>query len=762
MVPSRVAVLCAILLLTAFPARAQSQERGTITGTVSGPTGAALSGASVDLSDPAGTVLRRTATGSAGRYVFGSVDPGTYQVRARLPGFRAGTSTVAVSGSETHTVNISLSTAVLEELVVTASRDEQELSNVAAAVSVVSREDVQLGRKATNLEESLRRVPGVRVEDELGGTGSRTRIIIRGTGTRANSPAGSGVRGVKVLVDGIPKNNAGGSAQDLINIDLESVERIEVLKGPSSALYGNQSGGVVNIITEEAPRGSTVQYRQTLGSYDLFREHIKVGGRGDRASWRISGFRTDQEGFRRHSVFTSTGFDSKLTYTFDDRSRLTTLIAFDRNFQESPGPLTETQFNQDIRQADSVFIASDVRSVVEEFRFGLNYRREVFGQDVLDFTGYYIPRHLGPFFQIGVRIPQDFTNRGANLRYLVLRPVLGRGNRFTIGVDVQNTPITTGIFSLTTGAAAAETEEHASTAGVYALEEFSLRPDLTFTLGGRFDHVRYSSSNLVRPGSFARRIYEKFTPKVGLSYRPTPLVSVYATYGEGFETPVIGELRTLPGGAFGFNEALEPQISTNYEIGARGALWQDRIGFELALFHQDIENFISPFGTFPNNTFQNVGKVNQEGIEAGVSVSVVPAVTLGLSYTFSDFLFEEFNNGVADFSDNRLPGVPRHTFHGELRYRDGRGLYSGVEVQSVGRFFTDDANTASNPPYTVLNARAGWEGLGGSRFQFSPFIGVTNIADERYSAFALINDARSRFFNPLPGTSVYGGLEIGF
>lgn len=754
-------LLAAFLLVFTVPGLCLAQE-ATVGGTVTGATGAQLSGASVDLSDSAGPVLRRTATNSAGRYVFSSVPPGVYRIRARLPGFRAGTAPAVVSGSESRTVDIQLNAAVLEELVVTATRDEQELGNIAAAVSVVTREDVQLGRKATNLEESLRRVPGVRVEDELGGTGSRTRIIIRGNGTRANSPAGSGVRGVKVLVDGIPKNNAGGSAQDLINIDLESVERIEVLKGPSSALYGNQSGGVVNIITEEAPRRGSVEFRQTLGSYGLFREHIKAGGRSDRASWRISGFRTDQDGFRRHSVFTSTGFDSKLGFTFEDRSRLTAVIAFDRNFQESPGPLTEAQFNQDIRQADSVFITSDVRSVVEEFRFGLNYRREVFGQDVLDFTGYYIPRHLGPFFQIGVRIPQDFTNRGANLRYLLLRPVLGRSNRFTVGVDVQNTPITTGTFSLTTGAALAETEEHASTVGAYALEEFSLRPNLTFTLGGRFDHVRFSSSGLTRPGSYASRIYEKFTPKLGMTFRPAPLVSLYATYGEGFETPIIGELRTLPGGAFGFNAALEPQVSSNYEVGARGTVWRDRIGFELALFHQDIKNFISPFGTFPNNTFQNVGKVNQKGIEAGVSVVLVPAVTLGASYTFSDFLFEDFNNGIADFSRNELPGVPRHTFYGELRYRDSRGIYGGLELQTVSRFFTNDANTASNPPYTVLNARAGWEQVGGPRVRFAPFIGVTNLTDERYSAFALINDSRSRFFNPLPGTSVYGGLALAF
>jgi iron complex outermembrane receptor protein len=336
------------MLAAALPATLLSQQ-ASVSGTVTGATGAAVSGAAVELTGSDRGVIDRSVTDNAGRYRFPSVEPGAYRITARFPGFRPADVPVTVAEAREYVVNLTLTAVVLNELVVTASRDEQELGDVAAAVTVISQDEIQLGRKATNLEEPLRQVPGVRVEDELGGVGSRTRIIIRGTGTRANSPAGSGVRGVKVLVDGIPKNNAGGSAQDLVNVDLESVERIEVLKGPSSALYGNQSGGVVNIITEDAPRSGTGRYRQTVGSYNLFREHLKVGGRGDRYSWRVSAFRTDQDGFRQHSNFSTTGFDSKFSFTLNDRSRLTAVVAFDRNFQRSPGPLTQEQFDQDIR-----------------------------------------------------------------------------------------------------------------------------------------------------------------------------------------------------------------------------------------------------------------------------------------------------------------------------------------------------------------------------------------------------------------------------
>ncbi|MBA3556472.1 MAG: TonB-dependent receptor, partial [Gemmatimonadales bacterium] len=272
--------------------------------------------------------------------------------------------------------------------------------------------------------------------------------------------------------------------------------------------------------------------------------------------------------------------------------------------------------------------------------------------------------------------------------------------------------------------------------------------------------IHFTSENLTRATPVASRLYQKFTPKVGIAYQPTPVVSLYATYGRGFEAPVIGELRVLPGGVFGFNAELEPQVSDNFEVGARGEPlpW---LAFQAAVFQQDIKDFISPFGTFPNNSFQNVGRVNQFGLELGSQVELFSRLTLGLAYTYSDFTFEEFNNGTNDFSENQLPGVPRHIFFGELRYRDGSGLYGAIELQSVTRFQVNDANTFSNPPYTVASARMGYDWDTG-RFRLSPFLGVNNLSDERYSAFALINDTARRFFNPLPELSAYGGVGVTF
>jgi len=259
-----------LLLCMAFSntAWAQTGSTASISGTVTDPLGASVQGATVELRSIANNKLSRQITNETGQYTFASVPFGEYKVNVIMKGFHQSVaSIIKVDGARNYPLDVSLEvTDVLESVVVTGTRSEQEIGKIASAVSVINRDEIQKGQRVSTLEESLKRVSGVRVEDELGGNGSRVRIIVRGAGTRANSPAGSGVRGVKVLVDGLPKNNAGGSAQDLTNIDLQSAQRIEVLKGPSSVLYGNQSGGVVNILTEDPPAKPTFAYRQTFGA----------------------------------------------------------------------------------------------------------------------------------------------------------------------------------------------------------------------------------------------------------------------------------------------------------------------------------------------------------------------------------------------------------------------------------------------------------------------------------------------------------------
>ena len=757
-------LICGISILLFVPSIARAQGVPVISGTVVDDTGSPVTGADVSLRAAEGGASRHTRTDGAGRFSFSSVSGGDHSLAVTLLGFIPASIQSLNAGGSASDIRVSIRRRdVLETLVVTGTRSAQEIGKIASAVSVVTKDDIQRGQRVSTLEESLKRVSGVRIEDELGGNGSRVRIIIRGTGTRANSPAGSGVRGVKVLVDGIPKNNAGGSAQDLTNIDLNSAARIEVLKGPSSVLYGNQSGGVVNIITENPAETPSAAYKQTVGAYGLYKEHLKGGAQFGRIGFAGSVYRNSQDGYRIQSKFHNTGYHSKMNVDINPQSKLGLILDYDHNYQQSPGPLTQALFVANPRGADPTFITNAVYAVVTELRAGATYNRELFGQDNIEATAYVIPRELDPFQQIGVFIKQHFVNRGVSTRYLNSRSMGALSNRFTLGAEFQNTPIRTTTTSRSTSKVTSDLNEHANTAGAYLLEELGLSHDLTLTAGGRYDYVHFQSENLALGTAEVGRIFRKFTPKIGVAYQPSPGFSMYGNFSRGFETPIIGELRILPNGAFGFNSALNPQISTNYEVGARGSLLERRVTFDAAVFRQNIRDFISPFGTFPNNSFQNVGNVKENGLEFSASVTPVPAVTMRATYTYSDFVFSKFDNGVSNFSGNRLPGVPKHNVYGELSFRDPSGLYGTVETQYSDRFFTNDANLFRNPPYAVTNARVGFDAPGGpSKLRVSPFFGVNNFFDRKYSAFAIINDANKRFFNPLPAVNAYGGVGFAF
>ena len=648
----------------------------------------------------------------------------------------------------------------LETVVVTGTRSEQAIGNIAGAVTIIKADDIQLGRKAIGLEESLRRVPGVKIDDELGGT-PRNRISIRGIGTRS----GAAARGLKVLVDGIPKNNAGGSAQDMVNLDLGSAERIEVIKGPSSVLYGNQSGGAVNIITKDGKQIPDVNYSQTLGSFGLSRERFEASGRNQdgKLSYYTSLFRTDLDGYRDLSKTNSTGFTAKLRYSVDDRSDFTLVSSYDRSFAQAPGSLTAAQFAQNPRQASAASIANKSEAVIDEFRLGAIYRRELLGNDQLEVTGYYTPRHLGPFQQTGPnRVTQDFTNRGGGVKYLNMSAIGGFDNRITVGADYQNTPITTGNFVRSTGSVNFELEEHATTFGVYLIDEFNLLPNLMLSAGGRFDSVKFTSDDLTKPlAGESARTFRRFTPKLGATYRPLTTLSIYASYSEGFDAPLIGELRVLPTGQFGFNKDLDPEITKSFEIGARGEWWGGRGTFEVALYRQAIKNFISPFGASPLQSTQNVGEARQTGFEIGSRIAVVPRLSLAVSYTYSNFVFKNFNNGISNFTGNRLPGVPKQNLYTELQYQDPSGWYGGVEYQHVGSFFVNDANTVANASYELFNLRLGYKGTIAS-YRVEPFFSVNNVFGKSYSALPVINEGNQRFFNPLPMRNAFAGVTIKF
>jgi iron complex outermembrane receptor protein len=766
-------------LLCALVTPAQSQQRtaiATVRGHVENAEGVPIPRARVELLTAAGRLERDARTDDGGRFSVTASSAGRFRLRTTLLGFLPNVRDVTLaSGSDTSvTITLAEAPSVLSQVVVSASRSGQELANVPASVSVVPLDVIQgTGRRNTNIEEALRTVPGLVVRDQLGGA-SRVTIAIRGAGSSNTF----GVRSIRLMIDGVPKNNAGGSGQDLANLDMSSIASIEVLRGAASTLYGNQAGGVIVMTSETGGETPRRQLQLLGGSFGFARIHAKATGQAfdGTVSYLASAWRTQQNGYRDFSNFDQTGFSSKFVYKPNARSTITGVMSYDNLGQDVPGGLTagEMRASPTIADSTSFIRVNGVRldnfGRFDEFRFGLNVRQSLTDSEELETQVFYVPRTIHNAPSQAQFLQQAFLNRGATTRLLSTRSLGSLGSRFTTGVDFHDTPIqttTTGRPGTTSaGTAFSAFDEQATALGVYALEELALRNDLTLQAGVRYDEIRFRQQNKLRRDLTLPRTFTRVTPKFGVNYRVDPLLSVYANVSESFEAPVIGQLRNSPrsDGEFVTNQVVEPLTIRTYEIGTRGAA--GRATFEFAVFRQKLsdQQVNVSFVRVPPLTGQfaalvNAASVKQSGVELGTTFVLSSALTLAGTYTYSDFTYERYSAGTSNFAGNELPGIPKHNGFVELRYRDRRGLVGGVELQSVGKFFLNDANTATNDAYRVVNVRLGWEPSTG-RVQFAPFVGVNNVLSEKYSSQPQINAGAGRFFNPLPGANVIAGLKV--
>jgi iron complex outermembrane receptor protein len=287
----------------------------------------------------------------------------------------------------------------------------------------------------------------------------------------------------------------------------------------------------------------------------------------------------------------------------------------------------------------------------------------------------------------------------------------------------------------------------------------------------RYDHITFETENLTRPqDGRAEILYEHVSPRVGVTFRAAQNLALYASYNEGFEAPVLDQLRNSPAreGEFVANHSVKPFDVHAFEVGARGQIGHHG-SFEAAVFRQRTNNlivsqsFLRPeplIGQFA--AVVNAGKVDQNGLELGASLRPIDGVQLAGSYTYSDFTYRDFVSGGEDASGRRVPGVPEHNIFAEASYRTATGLSVTFDIQRVGAFFVDDLNTASNEPYVIANLRGGYDFSLGRGFKLSPWVGLMNLRDKVYVAQTQPNAAAGRYFNPLPGLTFLGGLKVGY
>ncbi len=650
----------------------------------------------------------------------------------------------------------------LEPIEVTATRSAKPVQNIPNAVARIEKEDIQKGQPALTLDESLSILPGLFIQNPYN-FAQDLRISIRGFGAR--SPFG--IRGIKILVDDIPQTLPDGISQ-LDAVDPGIIDYIEVLRGPSASLYGNASGGVISIFTENGPNDPfEIESKVVTGSFGLLKTQIKLGGRTSTSDYRVFGSRLELNGYREHNVTENLMFQTKLNWQAASGSDTQwTFQKFHSPRADDPGGLTEFQAAINPRQAHPQNVLFDVGEEVDQETLGWRWRKPLGQRQDLTFTAHLIHRDFSnrlPFVS-GGQVEFERWAPGAALKYINNHSLFTKSNRWIAGLDFLYQNDDRQRFNNNSGAQGAETlrqREIVDSLGVYIRDEMILSDDWELTAGARYDriHYRVNDAFLADGDQSSAQTLNQGSGTLGVLYHLTQEHRVYLNSSTVFETPTTTELINNPSGTGGFNPNLKPQTSYSLELGLKGNLG---IEYELALFYIRTEDEITPFelAAFPGRTFfRNSGTSERKGVEAWLRWRPHKNWQGTVSYTYSDFEFQKFVVSGVDFKGNRLPGIPVHRAVGQIEYRYPEGWFGSMLTEYVSQFYVNNENTAENSAYTRIQLKMGMEKRWGS-VRGSMFLGINNLLDVSYNANTRINAAGGRYFEPAPPFNLFAGISL--
>jgi iron complex outermembrane receptor protein len=657
----------------------------------------------------------------------------------------------------------------LKEIVVTATRLDQKLADIPGGASVVGYHDLHGGRQELGLDESLARVPGLFFQNRYNFT-QDLRISIRGFGARSNF----GIRGIKILVDDIPSTLADGQS-GVDDVDLGSIARAEVLRGPSSALYGASAGGVVSLYTEDGPETPFIEGTVGVGEYDHQKYQLKTGGQFRSLNYLMNASYLNNDGYREHSEVNHALFNSKFRYDIDEVSDVTLVInAVDSPVADDPGALTPAEVEADAKLAQARNLSSNAGEALEQQKFGWVYRRELADGHEVRLRNYYTWRDFRNYLPLGTHIPFSAIDGvvefdrfffGGGAQYTWTAAPGGRPNRFSIGFDIDRQEDDRQRFVNSFGNKGALTfdqMEEATAWGVYARDELALTDTVQLTLGGRFDQVDLDvADRFFANGDQSGNVdFDEFSPMAGLTWNVHGDIRLFANYSTAFETPTFTELgnpaQDLGVNLGGFND-IEAQTAEGFEVGVRGSAW-DRVTFELAVYTMDVEDEVTNVVSTGNRAFFENADTDRFGVEAGVVVDFMEGLRLTLAYTYSDFEFDSFPSNPSAVGKS-LPGIPEQQFYAELAWRHRSGFFLIGDVLVVDELFTNNTNTGTSDGYEVANLRAGCEFVRG-RASLSPYVGINNMFDENYIGNVRLNAFGDRTYEPAPDFNAYGGLAV--
>ncbi|THG64458.1 TonB-dependent receptor [Klebsiella variicola] len=673
-------------------------------------------------------------------------------------------------------------TADEQTMVVTAAPTTVSELDTPAAVSVVNGDEMRQAAPRVNLSESLGAVPGLQVQNRQN-YAQDLQLSIRGFGSRSTY----GVRGLRIYVDGIPATMPDGQGQTS-NIDIGSVDTIEVLRGPFSALYGNSSGGVINVTSQTGTQPPTVEASSYYGSFGTWHYGMKATGAvGDGShagdvDYTVSTNRFTTHGYRDHSGARKNLANARLGVRINDVSKLTLLLNSVDIKANDAGGLTADEWRDNPRQSPRGD-QYNTRKNTRQTQAGLRYERQLSAQDDLSVMMYAgerettqfqsIPRtpQLKPSHAGGVidltrhyqGIDTRLTHRGELLVPVTLTAGLDYENMSERRKGYENFVMVNGAPQYGEQGALRRNERNLMwNIDPYLQTQWQLTDKLSLDAGVRYSSVWFDSNDYyITPGNgddSGDASYHKWLPVGSLKYALTDAWNVYLSAGRGFETPTINELSYRSDNQSGLNFGLKPSTNDTVEIGSKTRLGNGLL--TAALFQTNTDNEIVVDSSSGGRTsYKNAGKTRRQGMELGLDQQFGESWRLKAAWTWLDATYRTNVCDDASCNGNRIPGIARNMGYASFGYQPEQGWYAGSDIRYMSDIMANDENTAKAPSWTVVGLTTGYKWSYG-RMDMDLFGRVDNLFDREYVGSVIVNESNGRYYEPAPGRNYGIGLNL--
>jgi iron complex outermembrane receptor protein len=661
------------------------------------------------------------------------------------------------------------------EITVTAPRVEIPLKKNPAATTVVETPILQAMPRTVGIDEALKLVPGVRVDNQA--DGERVHLYVRGEGILTER----GTRGIKTLVDGIPLNDPSGYISDFYDIDWAAVRRIEVLRGPAASFYGSgSSGGILNVLTRDGgPETVAAGVDLVRGAFGLKKGYAELGGTTGVMNYSLTGSMLSGDGYRVWSAYHGDNARGKFAFTLNPKVKITAIAGWTNFTNQNPEGLNLDWFSADPkvlrRQANPDSASKNEFQKTGRATGGVVGSFELAKDLDLNVTAYYRNTKYTEAVPSTV-IHRQFNTPGL-MTQINYKSALGRfTNHLTAGFDYAWQGIDETKYPNLGGAIegpdlVADQTLKQTGIGAFVLDRFELSPQWGLFGSARYDRITNSLDDHLLAGGIdlsGEVAYKRATGRVGITWNPREDLGFYASWGTGFLPPGTEELVNNPFALGGYNTQLVAATSSGEEIGARGTIAKN-VSYDVALYYLDTKNDFGRYRitTRPLETFYgNVGSTHRYGLETSLAWVPVEDLTLRAAYTYSHFKYVTVATLTGEaFTGTWLPNSPQHDLYADVEYRPLKALIAGAALEYVSGWYVDSSNRilangyGKTDPYALVHVRLGY------RFEWSGvplelMLSGRNIFNVLYYGFTE-PDPDGNSYQPAPTAEWSLSLKIG-